>query len=41
MINYKIQGEWKIQLTMIINNDNDIIVMKFVTCIQRAIIWKL
>ena len=41
--NYKTQGEWKIQLTTAINiiSSREEILMRFVLCIQKVIIYKL
>ena len=41
VINYKSHGEWKTQLTMIINFRSSKDLIKFVPCIQGIIIWKL
>ena len=41
MINYKSQGEWKIQLSMTISFDLLMIMMILVSRIQRVIIYKL
>ena len=41
VINYKCQGEWKIQLSMTISFDLLMIMMILVWSIQRVIIYKL
>ena len=38
VVDYKTEGEWKTQLTMIINFNLLKVLMKFAPCVQRAII---